>query len=258
MLQTTQHLVHRNSTEVVEGAFDSLADTDILTANDLDFLSHGRCFIRKLEVGNTLFGQGSHSDHVYVLLAGWAFCYKVLEDGRRQILDLVLPGGILGFNATEFAQYGVEAKTDCKVAVFNRQSFNLTLLKDPALCLKCANLFAHAETRALERLSRVGRLSAVERVSGLIVELARRLNAIDEQRHGALRLMLTQAEIADMLGLAKETVCRALMALRKSQVVRLDGGVLAILDFDGLLEAAGDDADIHHDGSACCAAKLAA
>ncbi len=235
MLQTTGYIANRNSNSVPMPAGDSL------TSDDLNLLSHGRCFVRKIEAGGALLDQGSQSDSVYVLLEGWAFCYKVLEDGRRQILDLVLPGGILGFNIREFAHYGVEAKTECKVAVFNRQNFNATLLQSPKLCLKCANLFAHAETRALERLSRVGRLSAVERVAGLIVELAKRLHAVGEHRTGTLKLMLTQSEIADMLGLAKETVCRALMSLRKRGLVTLESGVLGITDFDGLLEAAGDE-----------------
>ncbi len=237
-----------NSAIAVRGSFGLQdEDTSNLTATDISMLSSGRRFIRKLEPGVALFDQGSHSDNVYILLEGWAFCFKVLEDGRRQILDLVLPGSILGFGVTEFMHYGVEAKTDCKLAVFNRQSFTTTLLQSPKLCLKCANLFAQAETRALERLSRVGRLSAVERVSGLVVELAMRLHAIGESRKGALKLMLTQAEIADMLGLAKETVCRALMALRRAGLVAMEGKVLAILDLDGLLNAAGDDSEDIYD-----------
>lgn len=229
-----------------------------LTSDDLNRLAHGRCLIRRLEPGSALLDQGAHIDSVYVLLEGWAFCYKVLEDGRRQILDLVLPGGILGFNIREFAHYGVEAKTACRVAVFNRQGFNATLLQSPQLCLKCANLFAFAETRALERLSRVGRLSAVERVAGLIIELAKRLDAVNERRTGALKLMLTQSEIADMLGLAKETVCRALMSLRKAGLVVLESGVLDIRDFDGLLEAAGTEKSeiIYDECPTCPGAKL--
>jgi CRP/FNR family transcriptional regulator, anaerobic regulatory protein len=237
-----------NSAIAIRGSFGlKEVGASNLTATDIRMLSSGRCFTRKLEPGAALFDQGSHSDNVYILLEGWAFCFKVLEDGRRQILDLVLPGCILGFGITELMYYGVEAKTDCKLAVFNRQSFTTTLLKSPMLCLKCANLFAQAESRALERLSRAGRLSAVERVSGLIVELAMRLHAIGASGTGELKLMLTQAEIADMLGLAKETVCRALMVLRRTELVALEGKVLTILNLDGLLSAAGNDTEEIYD-----------
>ena len=247
MLKTASYTEnHEVSALAIVGENDSRSHS-FLTADDINQLSRGRCVVRKLEAGVTLFDQGSHSDGVYVLLEGWAFCYKVLEDGRRQILDLVLPGGILGFNASEFAQHGVEAKTECKFAVFKHQVFTSILLQSPTLCLKCANLFAHAETRAFERLSRVGRLSAVERVSGLIVELVMRLHAVSESRTSVLKLMLTQAEVADMLGLAKETVCRALMSLRRAGLVHLEGKVLDILDFDGLLEAAGDESEDYYD-----------
>ncbi len=256
MLQKTGYSDHlSNSAIAVRGSFGVQEDDGSnLTATDIRMLSSSRCFIRSLDPGAALFDQGSHSDNVYILLEGWAFCFKVLEDGRRQILDLVLPGSILGFSVAEFMHYGVEAKTDCKLAVFNRQSFTTALLQSPKLCLKCANLFALAETRALERLSRVGRLSAVERVSGLIVELAMRLHAIGASRTGTLKLMLTQSEIADMLGLAKETVCRALMTLRRAGLVALEGKVLAILDLDGLLNAAGDDGEEVYDA---CAKSIA-
>jgi CRP/FNR family transcriptional regulator, anaerobic regulatory protein len=260
MLQSTGYAASRNTTPVaVRGILNRTGvASEYLDSDDLGLLSRGRCLIRKLDPGSALLDQGSQSENVYVLLEGWAFCYKVLEDGRRQILDLVLPGGILGFNVKEFAHYGVEAKTACKLAVFNRQSFNSTLLQSPKLCLKCASLFAHAETRALERLSRVGRLSAVERVSGLVVELAKRLHAVGETRTGALKLMLTQSEIADMLGLAKETVCRALMSLRKAGLINLKGGVLDIRDFDGLLEAAHDEdsESVYDECPTCPGAKL--
>lgn len=225
-----------------------------LTSQDIAALANGRCFQRKLEPGAILLDQGARNENVYVLLEGWAFCYKVLEDGRRQILELVMPGSIIGFNPSEHAHYGVEAKTNCRVAVFNRQSFNATLLQSPVLCLKCANLFAQAEGRALERLSRVGRVSAVERVAGLIVELAKRLHVVGVTGQGALKLLLTQCEIADMLGLAKETVCRALMRLRKEGLISLTGGVLEILDFDRLVGLLGDEADSVFDECAECSA----
>lgn len=219
----------------------STASPTHLTAQDVTLLANGRCFQRKLDPGAVLLEQGVRSENIYVLLEGWAFCYKVLEDGRRQILDLVMPGSVIGFNLRDQAHYGIEAKTSCRVAVFSRHSFNATLLQNPSLCLKCANLFAHAEGRALERLSRVGRVSAVERVSGLIVELAMRLHAVGDKGKGALKLLLTQCEIADMLGLAKETVCRALMRLRKDGLINLGSGVLEIRDFDKLVELIGDD-----------------
>jgi CRP/FNR family transcriptional regulator, anaerobic regulatory protein len=244
MLNQNIHAVERNLVQFAgQGRRnENFASTTQLNSEDVAHLANGRCFQRKLEPGTVLLDQGARSENVYVLLEGWAFCYKVLEDGRRQILDLVMPGSIIGFNQSEYAHCGVEAKTSCRVAVFNRQSFNDTLLQSPVLCLKCANLFAHAEGRALERLSRVGRVSAVERVSGLVVELALRLHAVGDKGKGALKLLLTQCEIADMLGLAKETVCRALMQLRKGGLISLSGGVLEIRDFERLMELVGDDA----------------
>jgi CRP/FNR family transcriptional regulator, anaerobic regulatory protein len=220
---------------------DSLSSPMALTSSDLGILEQDRRLHKVIGAGYDIFQQGGACKNVYVLLEGWAFCYRVLEDGHRQILDLALPGSVLGFHFEKTMPYGVEAKTSCIVAVFSREAFVASLLKSPHLCLKCAELFASAEARAFDRLSRVGRLSAQERVAGLIVELATRLRAYDNEYETQIRLPLTQQDMADMLGLANETVCRALKALRKQGLVTWLGGKIEIFDLETLVEAAGED-----------------
>jgi CRP/FNR family transcriptional regulator, anaerobic regulatory protein len=102
--------------------------------------------------------------------------------------------------------------------------------------LKCVELFASAEMRALERLSHVGRRSARERVAGLVVEIAQRLNRSDRRE---IELPMTQIDIADMLGLAHETVCRALVAMRNQKLTTWRNGKLQIHNLTGLMTIAG-------------------
>jgi CRP-like cAMP-binding protein len=251
MLYSSSHGAKSNtiSTGVVvqDNAPHSVSDSLALTTSDLDVLDRGRHLHRTVPAGQDILRQGERNASVYILIEGWALCYRVLDDGQRQILDLVLPGGILGFGFSRSLPYGVEAKTPCKVAVFSRDSFLSALLKTPDLCLKCAELFALAEARAFERLSRVGRLGAKERVAGLIVELARRLtgngNGNGNGEEWLVKLPLTQHDIADMLGLASETVCRALMSLRRQRLTTWQNGKLEIHDLPGLIAAAGEDAE---------------
>jgi CRP/FNR family transcriptional regulator, anaerobic regulatory protein len=239
--QTTISLGSPFGNEITALGSNSLSSSMALTSSDLGILEQERRLHKVIGAGHDIFQQGGTCKNVYVLLEGWAFCYRVLEDGHRQILDLALPGSVLGFHFAKTLPYGVEAKTSCKVAVFSREAFVASLLKSPHLCLKCAELFASAEARAFDRLSRVGRLSAQERVAGLIVELATRLRAYDNGNEAQIQLPLTQQDMADMLGLANETVCRALMALRKQSLVTWQGGKIEIFDLEALVEAAGED-----------------
>jgi CRP-like cAMP-binding protein len=208
---------------------------------ELEVFASARSNIRSFAAGQSLIKQGEPCKEVYVLLDGWAICQKMLEDGGRQILDLVMPGHIFGFNVFGGANYGVEAKTDCKAVGLSREAFNGLLLRAPTVCLKCAEVFASAEARAFERLSQVGRLNAKQRVGGLIVELAMRLRDADESAASRIELPLTQLDIADMLGLAHETVCRVLVAMRNMKLTTWRNGRLEIHDLERLMEVSGID-----------------
>lgn len=217
--------------------------TGALGLDELEVFTNTRSNIRTFKAGHTLIQQGEPCTDVYVLLEGWAICQKILEDGGRQILDLVLPGNIFGFNLNGGAPYGIETRTDCRAVVLSHEAFKDLLLRAPSVCLKCAEVFASAEMRAFERLSQVGRLSAKERVAGLIVELAIRLKTATESFTSQIELPLTQLDIADMLGLAHETVCRVLVSLRSQKLTTWRNGRLDIHNLEKLMNLAGIDPD---------------
>jgi CRP/FNR family transcriptional regulator, anaerobic regulatory protein len=229
----------------------------ILNATDLEAFSRVRSSIRNFKPGQSVIQQGESCNEVFILLDGWAMCQKLLETGSRQILDLALPGNIFGFTVTGTSPFGVEAKTPCRVAVLSRQAFCDTLLEVPSVCLKCAEIFAQAENRALERLSQMGRYSARERVAGLIVELVTRLCSSAGMVNHSIELPLTQLDIADMLGLAHETVCRVLVAMRKEKLTTWRSGKLEVHNILGLVRIAGVDLD-RWDESLCEDQRLAA
>src|SRR5689334_22597536 len=80
--------------------------------------------VRALKPGENLFLQGDTIRSVCVLREGWAFRYQTLEDGRRQIVDFVLPGDIvLGTGASCQTLYGVEALSPCTWITMSRESF---------------------------------------------------------------------------------------------------------------------------------------
>lgn len=213
-----------------------------LGADDLAAFANSRAIHRHFKPGQSLVTQGESSDHVYILLEGWVICQKLHEDGSRQILDLVMPGSILGYNCAHGTVYGFEAKTSCRVIAIARDAFSDLLLHSPQLCLRCAEVFSAAEARAFLRMSHLGRMTAKERVAGLIVELALRHQAcgrdpgIDE-----IELPLTQQDIADMLGLAHETVCRVLVNFRTCRLTTWRSGKLEIHDVKRLIAIAGCD-----------------
>lgn len=193
---------------------------------------------RVLKAGESLFMQGDEIRSVYVLHEGWAFRYQCLEDGRRQIVDFVLPGDVLGVGAGSQMLYGVEALTTCAWGIVPQQNFMSGLREQPTLCAKLLDMLAQAQARAFDQMTSVGRRTARERVSHLLLDLARRVRAAD-CAHVEIAMPLMLSHIGDALGLATETVCRCLSDLKRAKILTFTAGRLEILDLEGLSVIAG-------------------
>jgi CRP-like cAMP-binding protein len=215
-----------------------------LSAQDVLHVSRAHRSFRTLKAGECLYFQGDVCHSIYLLLDGWAFRHQSLEDGRRQILDFALPGAAFGLPGGGLMAHTVEALTPCRFSVFTRDSLCEMLQRVPVLALRFVELLANAEARAFEHLTSVGRRSARERVANLLIELLMRAHRVKPARHAQhITLPLMQPHIADALGLASETVCRTLAAMRKDRIVVLRAQKLDVLDFDRLASEAGVELD---------------
>ena len=209
---------------------------------------HPQALIRKgvrtasktLSAGQDLYRQGERCSHVYVLLDGWAFRHQVLPDGRRQILDFLLPGSILGLSDRDVSTHGVETLTDCSIGVLPRSAIVDLLQADPHSALDLLEQMVENEARTFDHLTSLGRRSARERIAALMVELCSRVRALSlGSTSGAVTLPLKQAHIADALGLTNEHVCRTLKTMRNDGIMDLHDGQLHVNDVARLAEEAG-------------------
>jgi CRP-like cAMP-binding protein len=215
-----------------------------LSPQDTLRVNAARPSFRTLRAGESLYFQGDESRYVYLLFDGWAFRHQSLADGRRQILDFALAGAVFGFPAVSTLTHGVEALTPCTFSVFTRDNLFDLLQRVPVLGLRFIEIMAGAEARAYEHLTSVGRRTARERVANLLMELLLRSRRL-ESAAGKTRMVLPlmQPHIADALGLASETVCRTLAAMRRDGVLVLRAQKLEVLDVSRLAEEAGIDLD---------------
>jgi CRP-like cAMP-binding protein len=199
-----------------------------LDAAERSFL--GRLLERKRSIprdGNLIL-EGEGNERSFVAIEGWAFRYRMLKDGRRQILNFILPGDIVGLDAhvIDRAPASVAAITDCSVAEFP-PALTLTMLGQHAR-LASALLWATSREEAFlgERLVSLGRRPADERVGHLMVELYRRLGLVGRADEGAFAMPLTLQHIADALGLSVVHVSRTFTRLRtRGLVIRRNGDV---------------------------------
>jgi len=190
--------------------------------------------------GGTILHEGASPVHLQTLLRGWAFRYKTLPDGRRQILNILLPGDLIGLQGELLAPvpHNVEALTEVELCVFREEALVALYREHTELALDVTWLAANEHRIVDDALVSTGRRTAMERVAALLVHLFRRASVAGLVRDGSVPLPLTQTHVADTLGLSLVHTNRTLQRLRKGGMVRLDEGRLAIGDLTALARVA--------------------
>ena len=170
-----------------------------------------------LPAGAEIIRVGDESPELYTLYSGWAFRFRTLADGRRQILNFLLPGDLLGLQAAMFeaAQYGIEALTDVEICLLPRRKVWALFESMPGLAFDVAWLGSHEECYVDENLTSVGRRSATERTAALLIMLYKRAKALGLVTNGTFTFPLTQQHIADALGLSLVHTNKTLARLRR-------------------------------------------
>jgi CRP-like cAMP-binding protein len=148
--------------------------------------------------------MGQEDAELFTLFKGWAFRHQTLPDGRRQILNFLLPGDLVGFQASLMtaAQHSVEALTTVEVCVFSRRKAWSIFAQMPEVAYELAWLGAQEESLVDENLTSVGQRSARERMAALIIGLYRRAEHLGLTEDNSFFFPLTRTHLSDALGLS--------------------------------------------------------
>ena len=169
------------------------------------------------ETGETVYGQEDRSDYWYQLVDGAARQCTLTSDGRRQIVDFLMPGDLFGFHAGSRHDWSVECITsDTTVVRFQRQQMESLMESDPHFARRVREIAFASIDRMQSRMILLGRSRALERVCGFLIEIASRAPLETE---GIVGLPMSRYDIADYLAIAVETVSRSLTTLRSKQVI---------------------------------------
>lgn len=181
---------------------------------------------RTVQGRRDLMTEGELISEPLMIVDGWAARFRQLEDGRRQIINLLLPGDIVGLcdHQRPLASSSVVAITNVDVCAAPDRAVSPTLATAYALsrALDEAHLLAH--------ITRLGRMNAHERMSDLLLELLERLELAGLSDGRRYSLPLTQELLADILGLTSVHVNRTLQGMRKAGDIVWKGRELVIVD----------------------------
>lgn len=197
----------------------------LLTRMEIEALASIAGPARKFAKGEVLVDQGERAGHVWLTGEGWAFRQKMLSDGRRQIIAIMLPGELsekgpsLPFGSPD----AVVAATDLSAQAISRRDLLSIAEKHPRIqqALFYEELTRHAITR--EWVLLLGQRKAAERLAYLIFETYARLRAMGMVTGQSFELPITQADLADIVGMSKVHLNRTLQQMRKSNLVIWSG-----------------------------------
>lgn len=193
----------------------------------------------KLRPGQPLFHEGDPATRVFTLTNGALKLYKLLPDGRRQVTGFLFPGDFLGITVDDEYAFTVEALTHSQLCLFPRNRFGEFTEDHPDMERELYRLAAHELAAAQQQMVLLGRKTAEERVASFFLTLLERTEKVSGEPERMIDLPMGRSDIADYLGLTKETVSRVLALLKHKRAIRLDAlNRIEILDRTGLTEIA--------------------
>lgn len=207
---------------------------------ELAFVSRFKRGEFSVDRGATVLAEGTRNPHLYTVLLGWGFRYKLLPDGRRQIVNYVMPGDLIGLQGSLMGemQHSIETLSPMILCVFERDELMSLYREYPELAYDVTWLASREECMLDENLLSVGRRSAIERLAYLLAFLVNRARAVGLINGATPLLPITQQHIADTLGLSLVHTNKTVRKLIDRKMVRwLDRGC-EVLDSDGLAELA--------------------
>ena len=195
-----------------------------------------------------LIREGDQPGPVFAVLEGWAFRYKVLPNGSRQIMAFLMPGDACDLNIDMLAEmdHSIQTVTHAKVVKIDGRVMNtlMTEHQDVARAMYMAQLVDESTLRAW--IVSLGRRSSVERAAHLLLELYIRGVRTGFTGRNDMELPLSQTILADALGMTPVHLNRTLQGFRKSGAVALQRGILRIHDPAVLTRLSGfDDSYLH-------------
>lgn len=221
---------HHDSSELPHGhpchgcPVRDLAVCGVLGNEDLKSFRHLGCSLR-LRAGQSLFRQGEPALSVFTVTQGTLKSYRILPDGRRQVTGFHFPGDLVGIALDDDHEVTIEALENATVCAVPVRRFDDFVEDHPPMERELYIAAARELVAAKQQMVLLGRKTAIERVGSFFLALAER------QGTDIINLPMNRSDIADYLGLTKETVSRILAELKSGRMIRLHAiGRVEILD----------------------------
>ncbi|WP_224407348.1 Crp/Fnr family transcriptional regulator [Afifella sp. IM 167] len=194
--------------------------------------------LREFSEGQIVKHQGARDNQIYIIKSGWAMVYTYLPGGSRQVIEVCLPGDVIG---TQIAGEELAVLTAFSAWVAPAEGLPQAIAGRPSI----AEFFVAAAVRRracmTAQIVRLGQRSAADRTADFLLEVDARLRLVGLTEGDSFTLPLTQNELADLLGLTPIHMSRTLHKLRASGLISLKRQRVEILNRAAAAERIGFD-----------------
>ena len=207
-----------------------------LSAGDLGNLGRIIEGERQVKKGMDLVVVGDAYHNLCFVKDGYAIRYKLLRSGKRQILNVILPGDVIGFPVSFFDRsiYSVVAVSDLTYNLCPLDSYARLCYEQPQFGLALSWLAAQEAAIYAEHIVDLGRRTPLERLAHFLLEIHARLQAVGRAEKASFDLPFSQQIMADVLGLSVPHLNRVMQKLRAEQLITSRSRLLELTDMAGL------------------------
>ncbi len=192
-----------------------------------------------IEARKEVYREFDYSEFMFTVYHGWFAMYKTLDNGKRQILRIALPGDMLGFQGNLEAPmtHSAVSLTDAVLCAFSRTEMPDLLRKNLSVARRLTELNARDMNICQNRLTTIGKQSAIERIAFFCCELYYRVKSIyNDAACSEIFFPLSQEDIGDATGLTKIHVNRTLKTMRQQGLMEISSRTLKIHDVKAMCE----------------------
>ena len=219
-----------------------------LTEDERDALVSLPMQVADLKADQDVVREGDRPTRSFALLEGFACTYKIVGDGKRQIMAFHISGDIPDLQSLHLRvlDNSVGTITPCKVGFIRHEALHDLCGRYPRIAgaLWRQTLIDAAVFR--EWMASIGQREAYSRIAHLLCEMVVRMRSVGLTQDHTCDVPITQGEFADALGISTVHVNRVLQELRGDGLIKLAGGTLTVLDWDGLKKAGDFDPTYLH------------
>ncbi len=230
--------IDRSSLEVIQRRINALVR---LSETESEFLSRTLDNPAMREAGEEIIAAGEPLDRPFFVVTGWAARASILPDGQRQLIDFYIPGDLAACSPRPRTH--AKASYVCLTNMVTAGAAHLVQAvrempsRYPALAQALLAMEEEGEDRLIAQISRIGRMTARERMTDLLSELQFRHQRVGIGLGDGFVMPLTQDALGDALGLSTVHVNRVLKELRRDHTIRTSARQIVV---------SGDDTRMMH------------